>query len=151
MTRLLTTLLFKIERAANQITNELNANKETAKLAKDYDNLASDIIDWTKKWTPWLQNRNEDHSLDDATKRLNDYRHYRLKEKPLRVEEKGNLENLHDTLQTRLKLSNRPEYRPKDGHSINDINNAWKKLEISDKDFEQWLLSEIARFLLMLI
>lgn len=87
-------------------------------MAKDYDKLASDLLDWAKKWTPWLKNRPEDHSLDDANKRLKDFRNYRLDEKPPRIEDKGDLENLHDKLQTRLKLNNRPKFQPENGKLI---------------------------------
>lgn len=49
---------------------------------------------------------------------MDDFRTYRRREKPPRIEEKGKLETLFNTLQTKLRLSNRPPFLPKDGHLI---------------------------------
>ncbi|KHJ83555.1 hypothetical protein OESDEN_16745, partial [Oesophagostomum dentatum] len=94
---------------------------------------------------PWLANRTTDDSLPMAQRKLDDYRNYRRHEKPPRIEDKGRLETLFNTLQTRLRLSNRPAFLPRDGHLVKDINHAWKNLEDSEKGFEEWLLSEIMR------
>lgn len=94
---------------------------------------------------PWLANRSTDDTLQQAQQKLEDYRNYRRREKPPRIEDKGRLETLFNTLQTRLRLSNRPAFLPRDGHLIKDINAAWAGLEDSEKGFEEWLLSEIMR------
>lgn len=136
---------FQLERAVKRVVNELETDKNNKRLADDYDKTASDLLQWTDKWTPWLKSRNADHSLDDAQRRLNEFRRYRLQEKPNRVEEKSDLENLHNRLQTQLKLADRPPFKPKNGQLIEDINNAWQRLEGVEKGFEDWLLSEVAR------
>jgi actinin alpha len=99
----------------------LNENHSNNKAVNDYNDLATDLLDWTNKWIPWLQNKSDDHSLNDANRRLNDFRHYRLEEKPPRIENKSNLENIYDTLQTRRQLSNRPSFKPKDGQLLSVI------------------------------
>lgn len=50
--------------------------------------------------------------------RLYMFSNYRRREKPPRIEEKGRLETLFNTLQTKLRLSNRPSFMPKEGHLI---------------------------------
>ncbi|VDL82358.1 unnamed protein product [Nippostrongylus brasiliensis] len=133
----------KAETAANRICRVLKVNQENEKMMQEYEHLASDLLAWINRWMPWLANRTTDDNLSKAQKKLDDYRNYRRHEKPPRIEDKGRLETLFNTLQTRLRLSNRPAFLPRDGHL--DINNAWKNLEDSEKGFEEWLLSEIMR------
>jgi actinin alpha len=133
------------ETAASRICRVLQANRDNEQLMEDYENLASDLLSWIKRWMPWLSNRSNDNTLEDIKKKLDDFRQYRTHEKPPRIEEKGKLETLFNTLQTRLRLSNRPAFCPKDGHLIKDINGAWKGLEQSEKGFEDWLISEMIR------
>lgn len=94
---------------------------------------------------PWLNSRQADNSLAGVQKKLEDYRTYRRKHKPPRVEQKAKLETNFNTLQTKLRLSNRPAYMPTEGKMVSDIGNAWKGLELAEKAFEEWLLAETMR------
>jgi actinin alpha len=67
---------------------------------------------------PWLANRQSDQTVAAVQRKLDDFRNYRRQEKPPRIEEKGRLETLFNTLQTKLRLSNRPAFLPRDGHLI---------------------------------
>ena len=51
-------------------------------------------------------------------KKLDEYRQYRRKHKPPRVEQKAKLETNFNTLQTKLRLSNRPAYMPTEGKMV---------------------------------
>lgn len=98
--------------------------------------------------------------------KLAEFRDYRRVQKPPRLEQKAKLETDFNTLQTKLRLSNRPAYMPSEGKlvgvcrifltllvanlltkfiSFQDIINAWKGLEFAEKGFEEWLLSELMR------
>lgn len=61
-------------------------------------------------------------------KKLEDFRDYRRVHKPPRVQEKCQLEINFNTLQTKLRLSNRPAFMPSEGKmvsvSINNSSNA---------------------------
>ncbi len=78
-------------------------------------------------------------------KKLEEYREYRRKHKPPRVEQKAKLETNFNTLQTKLRLSNRPAYIPTEGKMITDIQRAWNGLLGAEKGFEEWLLAELMR------
>merc|ERR1712032_1707720 len=78
-------------------------------------------------------------------KKLEEYREYRRKHKPPRVEQKAKLETNFNTLQTKLRLSNRPAYMPTEGKLITDIQRAWLGLLTCEKTFEEWLLAELMR------
>ena len=62
-----------------------------------------------------------------------------------RVEQKAKLETNFNTLQTKLRLSNRPAYMPTEGKMITDIHRAWNGLLGCEKGFEEWLLAELMR------
>ncbi|XP_049875024.1 alpha-actinin, sarcomeric isoform X1 [Pectinophora gossypiella] len=133
------------ETAANRICKVLKVNQENERLMEEYERLASDLLDWIRRTMPWLNSRQTDNSLAGCQKKLEDYRTYRRKHKPPRVEQKAKLETNFNTLQTKLRLSNRPAYMPTEGKMVSDISNAWKGLEIAEKAFEEWLLSEMMR------
>ena len=112
---------------------------------EEYERLASDLLDWIRRTTPWLENKTTDNKLSTVQKKLEEFRAYRRVHKPPRVEQKAKLETNFKTLQTKLRLSNRPAYLPTEGKTVGDISNAWKGLERAEKGFEEWLLSEMMR------
>uniref|UniRef100_A0A146L9P2 Alpha-actinin, sarcomeric n=1 Tax=Lygus hesperus TaxID=30085 RepID=A0A146L9P2_LYGHE len=133
------------ETAANRICKVLKVNQENERLMEEYERLASDLLEWIRRTMPWLESRATDNSLAGVQKKLEEYRTYRRKLKPPRVEQKAKLETNFNTLQTKLRLSNRPAYMPTEGKMVSDIANAWKGLETNEKSFEEWLLSEMMR------
>ncbi|CAG9100991.1 unnamed protein product [Plutella xylostella] len=133
------------ETAANRICKVLKVNQENERLMEEYERLASDLLEWIRRTMPWLNSRQTDNSLAGCQKKLEDYRTYRRKHKPPRVEQKAKLETNFNTLQTKLRLSNRPAYMPTEGKMVSDIAGSWKGLEIAEKAFEEWLLSEMMR------
>lgn len=133
------------ETAANRICKVLKVNQENERLMEEYERLASDLLEWIRKTRPWLENRTTDNTLPGTRHKLDEFRDYRRKHKPPKLEDKAKLENSFNTLQTRLRLSNRPAYLPTEGKMVSDIANAWKGLEHAEKGFEEWLLSELQR------
>jgi len=106
------------------------------------------LLEWIRRTTPWLENRSTDNTLPGTQRKLEEFRDYRRLHKPPKLEEKAKLETTFNTLQTRLRLSNRPAYIPTEGKMVSDIASAWKGLERAEKGFEEWLLSELQRYLL---
>ncbi|CAL8111578.1 unnamed protein product [Orchesella dallaii] len=135
----------KAETAANRICKVLKVNQENERLMEEYERLASDLLEWIRRTMPWLANRQTDNSLINVQKKLEEYRTYRRVHKPPRVEQKAKLETNFNTLQTKLRLSNRPAYMPTEGKMVSDIANNWKGLETAEKAFEEWLLAEMMR------
>lgn len=133
------------ETAANRICKVLKVNQENERLMEEYERLASDLLEWIRRTTPWLENRVTDNTLISVQKKLEEFRSYRRVHKPPRVEQKARLETNFNTLQTKLRLSNRPAYLPSEGKMVSDIANSWKGLETAEKGFEEWLLSEMMR------
>ncbi|KAG8227955.1 hypothetical protein J437_LFUL008763 [Ladona fulva] len=110
--------LSKAETAANRICKVLKVNQENERLMEEYERLASDLLEWIRRTMPWLESRQTDNSLAGVQKKLEEYRTYRRKHKPPRVEQKAKLETNFNTLQTKLRLSNRPAYLPTEGKTV---------------------------------
>ena len=94
---------------------------------------------------PWLEDRVPENTLQDAQGRLEEFRQYATVTKPPKAQEKGSLETHFHTLQTKLRLSNRPAYVPSEGRLVTDINEAWKGLEVAEKQKQEYLMSELRR------
>uniref|UniRef100_F7D837 F-actin cross-linking protein n=2 Tax=Equus TaxID=9789 RepID=F7D837_HORSE len=135
----------KAETAANRICKVLAVNQENEQLMEDYEKLASDLLEWIRRTIPWLENRAPENTMHAMQQKLEDFRDYRRLHKPPKVQEKCQLEINFNTLQTKLRLSNRPAFMPSEGRMVSDINNAWGCLEQAEKGYEEWLLNEIRR------
>uniref|UniRef100_A0A8C3PYQ7 Actinin alpha 1 n=1 Tax=Chrysolophus pictus TaxID=9089 RepID=A0A8C3PYQ7_CHRPC len=103
------------------------------------------LLEWIRRTIPWLENRAPENTMQAMQQKLEDFRDYRRLHKPPKVQEKCQLEINFNTLQTKLRLSNRPAFMPSEGKMVSDINNAWGGLEQAEKGYEEWLLNEIRR------
>ncbi|KAM3854253.1 alpha-actinin-2 [Vipera latastei] len=133
------------ETAANRICKVLAVNQENEKLMEEYEKLASELLEWIRRTTPWLENRTPEKTMVAMQKKLEDFRDYRRKHKPPKIQEKCQLEINFNTLQTKLRISNRPAFMPSEGKMVSDIASAWQRLEQAEKGYEEWLLNEIRR------
>ena len=123
----------------------LGINQENERLMDEYEKLASDLLEWIQRTRPMLEDRTTDNSIANVQERLDGFRDYRRNQKPPRSDQKGELESSYNTLQTRLRLANRPAFVPSEGKMISDIASAWKGLEQAEKGYEEWLISELRR------
>ncbi|XP_053523871.1 alpha-actinin-2 [Artibeus jamaicensis] len=133
------------ETAANRICKVLAVNQENERLMEEYERLASELLEWIRRTIPWLENRSPEKTMQAMQKKLEDFRDYRRKHKPPKVQEKCQLEINFNTLQTKLRISNRPAFMPSEGKMVSDIAGAWQRLEQAEKGYEEWLLNEIRR------
>ncbi|KAF6732062.1 Alpha-actinin-4 [Oryzias melastigma] len=135
----------KAETAANRICKVLAVNQENEQMMEDYEKLASNLLEWIRRTIPWLEDRTQQKTVNDMQAKQEDFRDYRTVHKPPKVQEKCQLEISFNTLQTKLRLSNRPAFMPSEGRMVSDINAAWHTLEGAEKGYEEWILSEIRR------
>ncbi|KAK7142536.1 hypothetical protein R3I94_012023 [Phoxinus phoxinus] len=133
------------ETAANRICKILGVNQENEKLMEDYERLASELLEWIRRTIPWLENRVAEKTMIEMQRKLEDFRDYRRMHKPPKVQEKCQLEISFNTLQTKLRISNRPAFMPSEGKMVSDITSAWQGLDQAEKGYEEWLLTEIRR------
>ncbi|XP_028968283.1 spectrin beta chain-like [Galendromus occidentalis] len=115
------------------------------KLIEDYERLTSDLLRWIEQTIAVLGDRNFTNSLVGVQKQLADFNQYRTAEKPGRFEEKGDLEVLLFTIQSRMRANNQKPYLAKEGKMISDINKAWEQLEKAEHERELALREELIR------
>lgn len=63
-----------------------------------------------------------------------------------RFDEKGNLEVMLFTLQSKMRANNQRPYLPAEGKMIYDINKAWDMLEKAEHERELALREELIRY-----
>ncbi|VDN25078.1 unnamed protein product [Dibothriocephalus latus] len=122
--------------ATSRVCKALEVSQMSDQLCEEYDTIFSNLADWIKEKKVDFEKREPNESITEAEAKLQALRQYRAEEKPLKIEEKARLETTFRTLQTRLRLNNRPAYLPKEGMLIADIIALWKQLEICERQYE---------------
>eukprot|EP00071_Canis_lupus_P007276 XP_005623261.1 spectrin beta chain, erythrocytic isoform X1 [Canis lupus familiaris] len=118
---------------------------ETEKMIEKYSGLASDLLTWIEQTIVVLNSRKFANSLTGVQQQLQAFSTYRTVEKPPKFQEKGNLEVLLFTIQSRMRANNQKVYTPHDGKLVSDINRAWESLEEAEYQRELALRHELIR------
>ncbi|KAG1673118.1 Spectrin beta chain [Nymphon striatum] len=116
---------------------------ENDRMVHEYETLTSDLLKWIEQTIEALSDRHFANSLIGVQQQLSAFNSYRTVEKPPKFVEKGNLEVLLFTLQSKMRANNQKPYFPKEGKMISDINRAWEKLEKSEHERELALREEL--------
>ncbi|XP_050732395.1 spectrin beta chain-like isoform X2 [Eriocheir sinensis] len=118
---------------------------ENDRMIKEYESLTSDLLKWIETTIESLNDRAFSNSLTGVQTQLTQFNTYRTVEKPPKFVEKGNLEVLLFTLQSKMRANNQKPYLPKEGKMISDINKAWERLEKAEHERELALREELIR------
>ncbi|TNN65913.1 Spectrin beta chain, non-erythrocytic 1 [Liparis tanakae] len=118
---------------------------EAEKIVNRYEALASDLLDWIEKTIAVISNQKFANSLTGVQQQLQAFTTYCTIEKPIKFQEKGNLEVLLFTIQSKLRANNQKPYVPHDGKLISDINKAWERLEKAEHERGVALRKELIR------
>ncbi|KAK0414269.1 hypothetical protein QR680_007238 [Steinernema hermaphroditum] len=125
-----------------KVVNELMENEH---LVSEYERLSSDLLDWIKQTIEKLNDRHFVNSLSGVQKQLAEFNNYRTQEKPPKFVEKGELEVLLFTVQSKMRAANQRLFVPRDGKMIADINKAWESLEKAEHERELAIKEELIR------
>ncbi|KAM6157995.1 spectrin beta chain, non-erythrocytic 2 [Rhynchocyon petersi] len=118
---------------------------EAERLVEKYESLASELLQWIEQTIVTLNDRQLANSLSGVQNQLQSFNSYRTVEKPPKFTEKGNLEVLLFTVQSKLRANNQKVYTPREGRLISDINKAWERLEKAEHERELALRTELIR------
>lgn len=88
------------------------ANDQTI---REYETLTSDLLQWIESTIEALGDRQFENSLVGVQGQLSQFANYRTVEKPPKFVEKGNLEVLLFSLQSKMRANNQKPYTPKEG------------------------------------
>uniref|UniRef100_A0A3Q3X8T1 Spectrin beta chain n=1 Tax=Mola mola TaxID=94237 RepID=A0A3Q3X8T1_MOLML len=118
---------------------------EADQLIEKYETLASELLQWIEQTIVTLNDRQLANSLNAVQNQLQAFNSYRTVEKPPKFTEKGNLEVLLFTIQSKMRANNQKVYMPREGKLISDINKAWERLEKAEHERELALRNELIR------
>ncbi|XP_061600718.1 LOW QUALITY PROTEIN: spectrin beta chain, non-erythrocytic 1-like [Cololabis saira] len=133
------------KRIGKRIGKVLDNALETEKMVDKYESLASELLEWIEQTIIILNNRKFANSLVGVQQQLQAFNTYRTVEKPPKFVEKGNLEVLLFTIQSKMRANNQKVYTPREGKLISDINKAWERLEKAEHERELALRTELIR------
>ncbi|GCB79157.1 hypothetical protein scyTo_0018713, partial [Scyliorhinus torazame] len=123
----------------------LDKTLEIGQIIARYETLASALLEWIEQTIALISNQRFANSLTGVQQQLQAFTAYCTVEKPLKFEEKGNLEVLLFTIQSKLRANNQKLYLPHEGKLISDINRAWERLERAEHEREVALRNELIR------
>ncbi|XP_042202679.1 spectrin beta chain, non-erythrocytic 1-like, partial [Callorhinchus milii] len=118
---------------------------EIEKIIERYEGLVSDLLRWIEQTIAMISNQRFANSLTGVQQQLQTFTAYCTTEKPLKFEQKGNLEVLLFTIQSKLRANNQKLYVPHEGKLTSDINKAWERLEKAEHEREVALREELIR------
>ncbi|XP_062996569.1 spectrin beta chain, non-erythrocytic 4 [Elgaria multicarinata webbii] len=118
---------------------------EIEKIIERYESLATELLEWIELTIAIISNQKFANSLAGVQQQLQAFTAFCTLEKPVKFQEKGNLEVLLFSIQSKLRANNRKLYVPKEGKSISDINKAWTRLEKAEHERETALRNELIR------
>lgn len=112
---------------------------------KQYESLTSTLFEWIRTTIEQLSDRQFNNSLHGVQQQLTAFNQYLINEKGVKFDEKGNLEVLLFSIQSKIRAQNQRPYLPKEGKLISDINRAWAELEKAEHERELALREELVR------
>ncbi|KAM4663138.1 spectrin beta chain, erythrocytic-like [Discoglossus pictus] len=128
-----------------RIGKVLDSAIDTEKMIREYEGLSSDLLTWIEQTILALTNCKFANSLMGVQQQLQSFSSYRTTMKPPKFQEKGNLEVLLFTIQSRMRENKQKVYVPHDGKLVSDINRAWEHLEKAEHEHESALRYELIR------
>lgn len=128
---------------ARRVTNFLNYLQDVHDQACLYEKDTSELLAWIRRKIAWLDSRDFPPRVGQLQQLLIEFNDYRLKEKPDKLIEKGNIEISLFTLQTKMRAVNMRVYKPVNGLHVAQVNNAWQRLEKSEHARELALRDEL--------
>uniref|UniRef100_A0A8C5KXA3 Spectrin beta chain n=1 Tax=Jaculus jaculus TaxID=51337 RepID=A0A8C5KXA3_JACJA len=118
---------------------------EVGKIIERYEELAAELLAWIHRTVGLISNQKFANSLSGVQQQLQAFTAYCTLEKPVKFQEKGNLEVLLFSIQSKLRAYNRRLYVPREGCGIWDIDKAWGELEKAEHEREAALRAELIR------
>nr|XP_048688824.1 spectrin beta chain, non-erythrocytic 4 isoform X1 [Caretta caretta] len=128
-----------------RIGKVLDQAVELEALMERYERLAAELLAWIERTVAIISNQKFANSLAGVQHQLQTFTTFCTLEKPVKFQEKGNLEVLLFSIQSKLRGLSRKLYVPGEGRGISDINKAWAQLEKVEHEREVSLHKELIR------
>ncbi|CAD6193236.1 unnamed protein product [Caenorhabditis auriculariae] len=130
---------------ARRIANIVGKLIESETMEDDYKQIASELLAWIRETIKMLENRRFPNSLNGMREEHAKFNQFRTTEKPPKYKEKGELEALFFTIQTKRKAMSRNQYAPPNGLYMHDIETAWTQLDRAENERQIAIIAELQR------
>jgi len=130
---------------SKRVGKVLGSVMESHEDIEKYDEITSNLLEWVQKQISNLNDRVFANSLPGVTDQLHAFKQYRTVEKPEKFKDKGNLEVLLHSIQSKMRANNQKPFTPSEGKLVADINKAWSCLEKAEHGRELALHEELTR------
>jgi len=134
------------EKSAQHIKYFLSWVKNIQELCFAYERQAQELIEWCNENTDKFNNAEEVENQTQAAEMLNDYKNYIVNEKPPRMGNKLDLEELFANIQSQQKVNGRKVYVPEEGLRPEDVDESFADLEKAEKTYHENLKTSRFRF-----
>ncbi|XP_066955513.1 spectrin beta chain, non-erythrocytic 5 isoform X7 [Macrobrachium rosenbergii] len=132
-------------KGSKRIANIMNQMKDVDDSKFRYEKITSTLLEWIIMKIIELDSRDFPNSLDGIQKLLIHFKKYRTEEKPPKYKERSEIEAMFFSINASLKALNQPQYVPKEGQMLHDIEREWNKLEKAEHRREVALREELLR------
>ncbi|VDO69394.1 unnamed protein product [Heligmosomoides polygyrus] len=130
---------------ARRVANIVGKLIDSDSMEDDYEHISSELLKWIYETIKLLENRRFPNSLHGMREELGKFNEFRTIEKPPKYKEKGELEALFFTIQTKRKAMGRKPYAPPQGLFMYDVESAWEKLDRAENDRQVSIIAELQR------
>lgn len=122
------------ENAAQRLANFVKFMREIEDRQNDYVARARALIEWCNAEAAKLGEHNFGETLEDATAALNNYRAFVVEQKPAKVGERLDIEQLFAEIQTELAVNQRFAFVPPEDVSPDAVQTAFDSLVDAEKE-----------------
>ncbi|CAP39687.2 Protein CBR-SMA-1 [Caenorhabditis briggsae] len=130
---------------ARRIANIVGKLMVSETMEDDYEHIASELLNWIRITIKTLESRRFPNSLNGMRDEHAKFNQFRTSEKPPKYKEKGELEALFFTIQTKRKAMSRKQYQPPQGLFMHDIESAWAQLDYAENERQVSIIAELQR------
>ncbi|CAI2353897.1 unnamed protein product [Caenorhabditis sp. 36 PRJEB53466] len=130
---------------ARRIANIVGKLMDSETMEDDYEHISSELLNWIRVTIKTLESRRFPNSLNGMRDEHAKFNQFRTSEKPPKYKEKGELEALFFTIQTKRKAMSRKQYQPPQGLCMHDIESAWAQLDYAENERQVAIIAEMQR------
>lgn len=135
----------KAETAGKRVGKILEFTEQINQAKTDYVERAIKLTDWINETNSKLEDRNFPEDLAGLQSLLDAFKDFKSNEKPPKSKDLTELEAAYNSIQTKLRLNNRPPFVAPEGLSPDDIDKLWSKLEKAEQERGEALRAALRR------
>jgi actinin alpha len=125
------------EVAGRRVANMVGRERALDEKRYGYEDGAADLQEWVAQKTDFYEAKDVGVSEADVAAALAGLKAYQEEEKPPKSLEKTKVEQVYAAFQARLKAEGRPPYTAPAGQSPEQIEQAWARLAVAEREYER--------------